>query len=166
MECAPRLEKFESQSVAILCWSFAKLEHAPPDVFLEAADKHIQRHIQEYSSQGIALVIFGLAMQGHCSPVLLEFVSREIEACGMQFSPMGLVLVITAFAMRGFNRQRTIKIIMEQVLAHIPKFERQPQLLCSIIWAVARLQPLEGRCALPRVPFIDTLCRHGSCRAF
>jgi hypothetical protein len=151
LECAPRLALFESQSVAIICWSFAKLEHKPPDSFLEAADKHIQCNFQQYSSQGIALVLFGLAMQRRCSPVLLEFVSQEIEACGMQFSPMGLVLVITTFAVTGFKRQRAVKIIMQQVLTHLPKFEKQPQLLCSILWAVARLQPLEGRCAFPFV---------------
>ena len=41
-ESASRIDEFNTQNVAILCWSFAKLGHKPPHAFLEAADLHMQ----------------------------------------------------------------------------------------------------------------------------
>lgn len=146
-EAAQRIDAFEGQSVALICWALAKLGHRPPAVFLDAADRHMQQNFAAFSSQGISLVLYGLAMQNRHSPVLLEFVSREIEACTLQFSPRDLVTVIVSFAMMRYERDSTIAVVLQQVRTSLADFKTQPALLCSIMWAVAKLKPTGGRCA-------------------
>jgi hypothetical protein len=41
-ESASRMSEFTTQNVAILCWSFAKLGHKPPNTFLKAAEEHMK----------------------------------------------------------------------------------------------------------------------------
>ena len=94
----------------------------------------MQENFKEYSSQGIALVLFGLAMQGYKSNVLNKCVSREIETCGLQFSPHDLAVVMAAFAMINYKRAQTISVVLAQCESLLPEFESQPQLLCSIMW--------------------------------
>jgi hypothetical protein len=146
-ESASRLDTFTTQGVSNLCWAFAKLGHRPPGRFLNAADAHIQANFNKYSSQGVSLVLFGLAMQGHRSPILLDLVSREIESCGLQFSPHDLAAAMAAFAMMKYNNKRTIACVLQQCIDNLKQFESEPQLLCSIMWAVAQLRLRDSVCA-------------------
>jgi hypothetical protein len=106
----------------------------------------MQAHFREYSSQGIALVLFGLAMQGYKSEVLNSFVSHEIETCGLQFSPHDLTVVMASFAMIEYKRPQTISVVLNQCEMLLHEFETQPQLLTSIMWAVARLRVNTAKC--------------------
>ena len=151
-EAASRIDGFDGHAVSNICWALAKLGHRPPAAFLDAADRFMQANFATFSSQGISLVLYGLAMQNRHSPVLLDFVSREIEACTLQFSPQDLVTVIVAFAMMRYERASTIAVVLQQVRTGLDTFEGQPALLCSILWAVARLKPSGGRCDAPRRP--------------
>ena len=149
-ESTARLDTFDPQAVALICWSFAKLGHRPPTGFLQAAESHMKTNFAEYSSQGIALVLFGLAMQGYTSEDLLDSVAHEIEICGLQFSPHDLAVVIAAFAMmKGRNSKAVVSLVLQQVLDNVAKFEQSPGLLCSIMWSIAQLRMSSAKCVSP-----------------
>lgn len=107
--------------------------------------------------QGISLVLYGLSMQRYRTPRLLDKVAAEIEHCGLQFSPHDLTAVMAAFAMSGFKDVATIERVMAQALNENARFAEAPQLLCSMLWAIAQLRVPSEKCASAPLPSARSL---------
>ena len=83
-DSATRIDEFSPPDIARMLWASAKLNHKPPQQFLEAAEDHIVRNFSSFGSQAVAMVLYGFAMQGHRSVRLFSRAADEVCKCSLQ----------------------------------------------------------------------------------
>lgn len=135
----PRLSELKPFELSNLCWAYAKLSFGLPQLFAAIAKRMMDRKINEFSLQGLSMVVWSFATAKQKHATLFRNLAVEIHTKAADAKPQEIANTLWAYAKNRSVEAPLFNGLVDVALSKNLLWTFKPQELSNTVWSFATI---------------------------
>jgi len=133
----PQLSELKPFELSNLCWAYAKLSFGLPQLFSAVAKRMMDRRINEFSLQGLSMVVWSFATAKQKHATLFRNLAVEIHSKAADAKPQEIANTLWAYAKNRSVEAPLFHGLADVALGQDLLWTFKPQELSNTVWSFA-----------------------------